>query len=312
MSKESHLRAPSLLYAAHVATTGITDYLGREALVRWSKTSKNHDRGLSEKLAHSCKGLDGFAGAYNEENTVNADGLLVINKDWKWDDTWKWNDKIRRVVLLPGVKTVGKKAFWHCDRIRRVRLPESLESIGNQAFQNCEVLTSIAIPNSVNVIGAMAFACCWRLTSVTFPEVLDSIECCAFSGCTGLMSVTFPKCLKTIGYRAFSACKRLKSLELPRTFEYINLQTFSGCKCLESVMYIDDDICSVMKGEIDDKRLQCLQSMDLCLVKSDNPRDLSPTRGLCHIQALSPHPRSKGVFRWRRLVLKRVSSIKKN
>ena len=217
--------------AARVATAAITDCLAREALERWSNTSKSHGA-LSEKLAHSCKGVDGFAGAYNEENTVNADGLLVINKDWKWDKTWRKNKTIRRVVLLPGVKKVGAKAFDKCHNLKSVTFPDGLERIGDWAFRDCSKLTSVTFPEGLKTIGDWAFRCC-NLTSVTLPEGLEIIGQIAFENCKNLKSVTLPSGIEWL-LDAFHKCSELKSVE------FAHCTTLSPASLLYLAIFNDD------------------------------------------------------------------------
>ena len=61
-------------------------------------------------------------------------------------------EKVIRVVIPEGVKTVDERAFFNCDNLATVSLPASLMMIGDEAFAECERL-EIDIPDTVRIIG---------------------------------------------------------------------------------------------------------------------------------------------------------------
>ena len=63
---------------------------------------------------------------------------------------------VRRIVVEPGVTTVGSEAFMSMTDAGEILLPDGLETIGTSAFLSCTDLSEISIPSSVTVIGEYA------------------------------------------------------------------------------------------------------------------------------------------------------------
>ena len=106
-----------------------------------------------------------------------------------WMRPW---EKIRSVVILDDIATIGESAFWGCAGLTSVTIGNSVITIGDRAFEYCEHLTSVMIPDSVISIGDGAFYGCMGLTSVKIGNSVTTVGDGAFHGCTGLMSVTVP------------------------------------------------------------------------------------------------------------------------
>ena len=142
---------------------------------------------------------------------------------------------IIKVVIEPGVTTIGGSAFMGCTGLTSVTIPEGVTTIGGSAFMGCTGLTSVTISGSVETIGNSAFRGCTGLTSVTIPEGVTSIGNDAFLGCTGLTSVTIPSSVETIGEYAFMGCTGLTSVTIPSSVTTIGNYAFNGCTGLTSV-----------------------------------------------------------------------------
>ena len=103
-------------------------------------------------------------------------------------------------VIPPGVKTIGKQAFFNCTGLTSITVPESVESIENRAFYGCKDLASITLPEGLRYLGKPAlsefdtdlgvFGDCKSLTSLEIPSSVEFISTTPISGCTGLESLT--------------------------------------------------------------------------------------------------------------------------
>ncbi len=69
-------------------------------------------------------------------------------------------DRLTRVDLPEGLKTLGQMAFFKCRSLESIRLPDGLESIGADGLSYCEKLDYIFVPASVKTIGHHAFFGC--------------------------------------------------------------------------------------------------------------------------------------------------------
>ena len=150
---------------------------------------------------------------------------------------YSYRSKIKTVVVLDGVTSIGMYAFKDCSGLKSVTIPGSVTSIGNDAFSGCSGLTSVTIPNSVTSIGNYAFFACSGLTSITIPNSVKSIGEVAFSGCSGLTSVTIPNSVSSIGKSAFSRCNSLTSVTIPNSVKSIGHSAFSSCSGLTNINF---------------------------------------------------------------------------
>ena len=60
-------------------------------------------------------------------------------------------DKIEKVIIPEGMKSIGSYAFYHCDNLKEIVIPKTVRDIGEYAFEGCDSLTSITIPEAVNI-----------------------------------------------------------------------------------------------------------------------------------------------------------------
>ena len=174
---------------------------------------------------------------------LSDDGTLTISgtgnmPDYysSWDAPWyKYNQKIKTVVIENGVTNIGDCAFYYCKSLTSITIPNSVTSIGKFAFYGCSGLTSVTIGNSVTSIGERAFYGCSSLTSVTIGNSVTSIGNCAFANCTALTSVTIGNSVTSIGYGAFDGCTGLTSITIPNSVTSIGGNAFYGCTGLTSI-----------------------------------------------------------------------------
>ena len=215
----------------------------------------------------------------NESATITwsinpATGVLTLSGTGKMTDyasedalPWKdYRDKIKRVVIEPGIESIGKNAFCGCAALTTITVAENskLESIGKSAFQDCTALTAVNFAESsdLKTIDQNAFRGCTDLTTVTFAESgkltgiweqaflgcqkLESIAIPAsvttlgdraFQGCTALATATFAEGsqLKVLGNSVFAGCTALERVHIPASIEDIRNAAFSGCTALERI-----------------------------------------------------------------------------
>ena len=223
--------------------------------------------------------------------TLDSDGLLTISgtgamKGYSssgfnsYYTTAPWGgavanaQRIKTVVMEPGVTSIGEYAFEGCRSLTSVTIPDGVTSIGAWAFFDCTSLTSVTIPDSVSSIGEYAFRGCTGLTGVyitdlaawcrisfadsyaqplnyahnlyingvlaeniTIPDSVMSIGSDAFYGCTSLTSVTIPDSVTSIGSYSFSNCRGLTSVTFPASLTTIGENAFRNCPFLRTIHY---------------------------------------------------------------------------
>lgn len=176
----------------------------------------------------------------NTEWTLDEEGTLVIRGDGEicdceWDiygeagyctlSPWHsgyWGGKtknpIRRVIIEPGIKSIGRQAFCRHRELEEVSIPETVEKIGYSAFRDCSLLKKISIPGSVKTIGNRAFFCCRCLESVILEEGIEKIGENAFQGCK-INEIVIPHSMKKLGVHVFDGKERI-ILHNPNTEVY--------------------------------------------------------------------------------------------
>ncbi len=75
-------------------------------------------------------------------------------------------NRIERVVVEAGVKSIGDWAFYRCPALATVEIPDGVTRIGGYAFKDCTSLAAVTIPSSVTSIGNDAFHGCTAVTDV--------------------------------------------------------------------------------------------------------------------------------------------------
>jgi hypothetical protein len=186
--------------------------------------------------------------------TLDSDGLLTISGTGEMSDytsqsraPWYgdgYGQKIKRVIIKPGVTSIGDYAFTDCSNPTNITIPESVTRIGNYAFNGCSNLNSITIPTGVISIGNYAFYGCSSLTSIEIPEGVTSIGICAFGECSRLTSITIPESVTGIGESAFQNCSSLTGITLPGGLTSIGEGVFYDCSGMTSIT-IPESVTSI-------------------------------------------------------------------
>ena len=191
----------------------------------------------SETIVASGTCGDNLTWKLDDEGTLTISGKGAMT-EWVDSDSAPWktySNTINKVVIQPGVTSIGEYAFYACENLKSITIPKSVTSIERYAFQRCSSLKSITIPEGVTSIENMAFYECSSLMSITIPEGVTSIGDDAFSGCSSLTSITIPEGVTSIGSDAFSGCSSLTSITIPKGVTSIWSFTFSGCSSLTSI-----------------------------------------------------------------------------
>ena len=142
---------------------------------------------------------------------------------------------MKKLVVKPGVTSIGSNAFKRCDQLESVILPDGLTVIDGYAFQDCRSLKSITVPESVTFIGGSAFQGCASLPEIKIPSGVTSINISAFSDCSSLERITFSGELTSIESDAFNGCGSLKEIIIPNSVTRIGDSVFRGCSTLTGI-----------------------------------------------------------------------------
>lgn len=177
--------------------------------------------------------------------SLDAQGVLTIEGTGPMDDYYRehwaeseendipapWGFKnldITKVVIKPGVTSVGNYAFFGCENIASVTLPETVKRIGDGTFVLCFALESITLPDGLEYLGVDALAVT-NITSIVIPDGITEIADGLFSECIYLTSVTIPDSVTRIGVCPFYYCLELKSVDIPKGVTVIGDSTFYAC-----------------------------------------------------------------------------------
>lgn len=137
-------------------------------------------------------------------------------------------NNIQALEIPEGTVKIFDNQFKDNSELRRVVAPDSLEIIGECAFQDCYKLTGIDGLKGLKEIGRYAFSWCNSLTDIEFPETLETIGDNAFLNCEilGNQDLILPNC-KKVPTNAFFKCSFTGKLDLSKC-EEIGSNAFLG------------------------------------------------------------------------------------
>ena len=166
---------------------------------------------------------------WNELNKLNQQNVTL---PWR-----KTKNLIKKVVIEPGVTSIGNYAFSYCNNLTEVKISDSVTKIAFRAFEFCDSLKEVILPDSVIEVGECAFYYCENLSSVTFSSRLIKIYNSAFRGCYKLSNVNLLDGLKSIDMDAFGRCTSLTEIKIPSSVTNIGEWIFTECKNLQIIRY---------------------------------------------------------------------------
>ena len=127
-----------------------------------------------------------------------ATGVLTLSGTGKMTNyasedvlPWKdYRDKIKRVVIEPGIESIGKNAFYGCQKLESIAIPASVTALGDSAFSGCMALERIRIPANVTSIGESALQGCSSLTTIIMePYMPPTLGNSTLSDCPNLSTI---------------------------------------------------------------------------------------------------------------------------
>lgn len=231
---------------------------------------------------------------------------------------------VKKIVIEPGVTSIGALAFEKCSHLESIEIPDSVTRIGDYAFDQCSELKSVALPEGLQEIGINPFCECRKLAEMTLPagnpaftlqdgmllsrEDQRLVFCCAgydsydcripegsriigshaFSGCSKLTSISVPEGVTEIENSAFVGCNDLMSLDLPKSVVSIGNYAFFGCESLPGITFREGLASVGTKAFLYCRRLETI-SFPLSLVSlGDQP--LYSCESLKEIEVDPDHP----------------------
>ncbi len=127
---------------------------------------------------------------------------------------------IKRIILPPNIKRIGRKAFQYSD-LHEIDIPEGVVSIGEEAFGYCRQLERVHLPDGLEEISKSLFYRCMSLSQLNIPSRLKKLGAGAFADCNALppSAFDFPNTLEYLG-AAFWFNGGLTELVVPENVTY--------------------------------------------------------------------------------------------
>ena len=198
--------------------------------------------------------------------TITGSGDMTRFNELNMPPWYDLRDRICRVVLPEGLRSIAPLAFYECQNLTAVYIPDSVLSIGSYAFAHCERLESVRFGDTLATIDSAAFHSCYKLTAMTLPNGLQSLGNQAFYRCESLPAVTIPPYLSRIGTSAFAYCKSLLRAEIKANLATLPEWTFYGCERLHEV------ILPETVGAVEDYAFKKCENLDTVYFDGDEDK----------------------------------------
>ena len=198
----------------------------------------------------------------NAQYNLFEDGTLIIlgnsdmfDYDYINQSPFSNTNKIKKVIIENGIKSIGDSAFEHCS-LTQIEIAPSVTKIGEYAFCRCEFLTSITIPNGVKEIAPWAFYDCKSLKSIKLSDTITVVNEYTFRKCKYLNTIFVSKSINEIENNyVFSECESLRAIEVDENNKFYksidgvlydkNLTTLIYCPSAKTSIQIPDSITQI-------------------------------------------------------------------
>lgn len=169
--------------------------------------------------------------------TLSGTGNLPNDPSSRPWDSYK--EKIYRVIIAEGVKSIGDDFFEAHTGIQTVTIANSLTRIGNYAFSGCTGLREVELSTAskLTYLGVGAFQNCSALTSIYVPNGVTDLGFRAFYYCNSLQKAYIGDSVTCIYYGTFEHCVNLTDVTIPSSAATIWRSAFSGCNNLKNAIY---------------------------------------------------------------------------
>lgn len=165
---------------------------------------------------------------YYENYAISKDGekLVVFGND-EIEYKQFYERSFEKVVILDGVKSIGKYAFSKCQELTEVIIADSVTEVKDGAFYGCEALEKVTMPAGLKTIGrCFAFG---QLESVDLSRCckLKNVDLGAFSNVKNIL-------LPDVVERIIGHNWGIREIKLPPSFKKIGEETL---KCYRIYCY---------------------------------------------------------------------------
>ena len=191
--------------------------------------------------------------------TLSDDGTITISgtgdmKDYSNQELPEWRENsaaITKVVISPGITSVGSHAFGKCENLTSVVLPEGLVSINEHAFDMSSALPEVSLPSSLKTIKESAFYAT-GIKSIAIPDSVTTIKGAAFGECMNLEYISFPKYVETLPYLVCYKDHALKTVVLPKNLKTIEDAAFrNSCAGDAVTFYMSNSVTKINANAFD-------------------------------------------------------------
>ena len=124
---------------------------------------------FSANAKASKSGKFGPNAKYSYSNSVlTVSGTGPIKNYGCGDSPVAYATNVKKIVVEPGITSLGEGCFYCCENVTAVSLPNTLTDIRFAAFSECNSLTEITIPNSVTNIESMNLTDCDNMETIYY------------------------------------------------------------------------------------------------------------------------------------------------
>jgi hypothetical protein len=137
---------------------------------------------------------------YASKPGTNNISILEGTAPWASEET---RVSVQKVVINPGITSIGDNAFVNCTNLEEVVLPEGIISLDGGCFLGCTSLEKINFPTTLEYIGIYTFDTCKSLKEIELSGNIKEIGMFAFCN-TGIKNIKIPASVEVISDLAFN------------------------------------------------------------------------------------------------------------